>query len=266
MRKIILLASIVFAVFSAQAQLFNVAGIDVGYLYVGPKLGGNVSTMSTKYVDVAGTTINKGFNLGYQFGAVAKLGITKKLSIQPELVYTSKGLKEKTDNQWVGEGEATKDYKYFGLPVIAKYAFASLWGVDVYGAAGFYTNVLTGYEGVYVYEGGEEYEDEHHEDLSSSFKRVDFGFSIGAGASMELKNKDILAIDLTVAQGVVNMHKDIPAFYSYTNTSSKNTSVQLTATYLFDLTKWINFKGSNKAEDAYEENSAPAGGSKIENR
>lgn len=249
MKKITLITlSIIFTI-TVQAQLFNIGGIDVGYLYVGPKLGGNVSFNS---VDL-GTTIDKTSNSGYQIGGVGKFGITKKLAIQPELVYSSKGFGATTSF-----ATSKANYKYLGLPIVAKYAFAAIAGIDVYGSGGFYTDILTGVKSKTVFTDGTE--ESHSPPDLTAYKKVDFGFNFGAGANIPFKTGDQLNIDLRFSFGVTDV--DNQDLY----TSSKNTSIQLSAIYLVDLTKWVNFKGkSTLEEDAYEQESVPAGGSKVEN-
>ncbi len=254
MKKITLLTISILITFLVQAQLFNIGGLGIGYLYVGPKLGGNASFNSS---DV-GTGVNKTANYGFQAGAVGKFGITKKLAIQPEFVYTSKGYAYNSTTL-TNNYKTTGNYKYFGFPIIAKYAFAAISGVQIYGSGGFYTDVLTGVESKTKYDDGAEYTEDYH-NISEYFTRVDFGFNIGTGANIPLKNRDVLNIDLRVGIGVTNVEK------GNTNSSSRNTSIQLSAIYLFDLTKWVHFKGKSiLEEDAYDENGeGPAGGRKIE--
>jgi hypothetical protein len=247
MKKITLLTISILFAFLVQAQLFNIGGLGIGYLYVGPKAGGNASFNT---IDV-GNGVDKTASYGYQIGAVGKLGITKKLAVQPEFVYTSKGFGTSSSI-----GTSNTNYKYFGLPIIAKYAFAAISGVQIYGSGGFYTDVLTGVESVHKYADGSEYTEEY-DDLSP-FTRVDFGFNVGGGANIPLKNRDVLNFDFRFGFGVTNVEKNI-------STSTKNISIQLSAIYLVDLTKWVHFKGKSiLEEDAYDENGgAPAGGSKV---
>ena len=246
MKRFTLLVLSILLVFATQAQLFNIGGFGIGYIYVGPKLGGNASYNS---VDL-GAGAEKTANYGYQFGGVGKFGITKKLAIQPELVFSSKGYAQN-----FGSTKASANYKYFGVPVVAKYAFAAIAGIDIYGSGGFYTDVLTGVEVVYSDspESGEEVTD------LSPYSRVDFGLNFGGGANIPFKNKDQLNIDLRVTYGLTETED----FWG--TTKGRSTSIQLSAVYLLDLTKFVKFKGSSTNEqDAYEENNAPAGGSKVE--
>ena len=233
-------------VFAVHAQLFNIGGFGIGYIYVGPKIGGNASFNS---VDL-GAGAEKTANYGYQFGGIGKFGITKKLAIQPELVFSSKGYAQN-----FGTAKASANYNYFGIPVVAKYAFAAIAGIDIYGSGGFYTDVLTGVEVVYSDspDSGEKVTD------LSPYSRVDFGLNFGGGANIPFKNKDQLNIDLRVTYGLTKTEDFWGA------SEGRSTSVQISAVYLLDLTKWVNFKGTSILEqDAYEENNAPVGGSKVE--
>lgn len=251
MRKIQLLLLAVMFSLAANAQLFNIGGVGIGYFYAGPKLGGNASFNTVE----VGSGIDKKANFGGQFGAVAKLGITEKLSIQPELVYTTKGFGIETSFI-----KGHTNYKYFGLPVIVKYAFIAIKGVDVYGSGGFYTDYLTGgVTKVEFVDGGSE-PDQEITDFST-YNRMELGLNAGGGANIDLKNNDKLNIDLRFTYAMTNVQNSDAA-----NQTKKNVSIQLSAIYLFDMTRWISFGGANKTKtnDAYEENSAPVGGSKVE--
>lgn len=250
MKKItLLILSIIFTI-SVQAQLFEVFGVEVGYLYVGPKLGGNVSFNSADVSNFGG--VEKTSNSGYQFGGVGKFGITKKLAIQSELLFSSKGFGTTSDF-----ATSKANYKYIGLPIVAKYAFINFSDIDVYGSGGFYTDILTGVKSKTVFADGTE--ESHSPPDLTAYKRVDFGFNIGAGANIPFKTGDQLNIDLRISFGATNVDDQ------NLTSSSKNTSIQLSAIYLLDITKWVNFRGSsNTNNDAYEQESAPSGDSKIE--
>lgn len=273
MKRILLLSFIAMMFTSANAQLFKIWGINVGYVYVGPKLGFNMSTTSADVLSGQEKTTN----FGYQFGGVAKFGITKKLSIQPELAITNRGSAYKDDVI-----KSSSNYNYIGIPVVAKYAFSSFLGVDIYGSGGFYTDVMTGgsFKTVIIDEEHPSAEwieqelDYYNHKIEGTaweaYNRVDFGFNFGVGAIIPIKDKDELTVDFRYAQGVVDIEK------TTSSSSSKSTSFQLTALYLVDLTKWVNFRGENKDKDAYEksskksdtkeQNAKPAGGTKIEER
>lgn len=245
MKKLTLLLFALVAWSASNAQLFQVGNVGIGYIYVGPKIGGNASYMSI--TETTGSA--KAANYGFQLGAVGQFGITKKLSIQPELVYTTKGYTEDFSTY-----KSNANYKYIGIPVVAKYAFMAFKKIDIYGAGGFYTDVLTGVEQVYS---DNPASGEVAPDLSP-FSRVDFGFNFGGGAYYSLNNGDRINIDLNVGFGAIKTQN----FWG--TSEGRNTSVQLSAIYLFDLTHFISFKGKSNANDGYEEDVAPAGGAKVE--
>lgn len=91
-------------------------------------------------------------------------------------------------------------------------------------------------------------DDTHKYQDLSPYKRVDFGLSLGGGANIPLKNSDKLNVVLRFAFGVTNVEKDASV------SSSKNTTIQLSAVYLVDLTKWVNFNGrSAKNTETHDE-------------
>lgn len=231
MKRIIGLLAFLLIISTVNAQLFEVGKFGVGYFYLGPKLGGNLSTVTVE----AQTGFDKSINTGYQFGAVAKLGITKRLSIEPEFIYTSRGYGLKSDNV-----KSHDDYKYFGLPIIAKYAFVAISGIQIYGEGGFYTDVLTKVTSKSVYESGEEWEEEIE---LTDYKRVDIGLSIGGGAIIPLNSGDQISLDLRYSQGIIDTYDDgIQSEYNV------NTSFQLSAVYFFDLTRIFSFRGEKTEE------------------
>jgi hypothetical protein len=85
--------------------------------FLTPKFGikGGVNLTNMFVDDVDDENMKVGFNAGF----FAKLPITKGLSIQPELLYTSKGAKLTYDNIIQGEGEYRFNLNYIELPVLA---------------------------------------------------------------------------------------------------------------------------------------------------
>jgi len=82
-----------------------------------PKFGikGGVNLTNMFVDDVDDENMKVGFNAGF----FAKLPVTRGLSIQPELLYTSKGAKLTYDNIIEGEGEYRFNLNYIELPVLA---------------------------------------------------------------------------------------------------------------------------------------------------
>lgn len=231
MKKLTLLLIAIAFVTMTHAQLFSIGKMNFGYMYVGPKLGGNVATSS--YDDGLGN--ESIMNFGQQFGLVARVGITEKLSIQPELVYTSKGFASQDPTF-----TTNNNYNYIGLPIVAKYAFLAFSGVQIYGSGGFYTDVLTSVNVVLRDSIGNE---NQYEEILDVYNRVDFGLNFGGGANFKLNSGDRLNVDLAFTYGFVNT--DNSGF----STSSKNVTIQLSAIYLFDLTRFLKPKNNDSGND-----------------
>lgn len=91
----------------------------------GIKAGVNLTNMYVK--DVSDENMKVGFNAGF----FAKLPITQGFSIQPELLYTSKGAKETYNNFIEGEGEYRFNLNYIELPVLAVFNVAKNFNLHV---------------------------------------------------------------------------------------------------------------------------------------
>lgn len=114
MRKIVLAFSFAFATISfAQAQSFA----------LGLKAGANLDKID-------GIGFRNGFNLGYQVGAFAEVDLSKKLGIQPEILFSQTNTKTASDfnnvYQNIGNGAAAPDgekvkLNYLQIPVLLRY-------------------------------------------------------------------------------------------------------------------------------------------------
>jgi hypothetical protein len=94
-----------------------------------PKFGikGGVNLTNMYVQDVSDENMKVGFNAGF----FAKLPVTKGFSIQPELLYTSKGAKEEYNNFIEGRGEYRFNLNYIELPVLAVFNVAKNFNVHV---------------------------------------------------------------------------------------------------------------------------------------
>jgi hypothetical protein len=90
----------------------------------GIKGGVNLTNMYVK--DVSDENMKVGFNAGF----FAKLPVTRGFSIQPELLYTSKGAKETYDNFLEGKGEYRFNLNYIELPVLAVFNVAKNFNIQ----------------------------------------------------------------------------------------------------------------------------------------
>jgi hypothetical protein len=84
----------------------------------GVKGGLNLSNL---YVDDAN---DENMKLGFNLGVYAKVPVVKGFSIQPELIYSSKGSKLTYDNFLLGKGEYRFNLNYVEVPVLAVFNIA----------------------------------------------------------------------------------------------------------------------------------------------
>ncbi len=214
MKKIILIPLLLIFAISANAQVFKIFGQDIGYVYVGPKVGASFSNISNTD-DQFGATKSR---LGYQFGAVGEFGITDNISFQTELLFYSKGAK-------YDDVDGGIKMNYIGLPLLAKYAFKAFGLTKIYAMGGTYTDIRT--KGEFYYDNGDSFE------LGDGFRKYDWGFSFGCGAEYPTE-KGIWGLDLRYNLGMTDLHDDVGD-----NTKTKSRSFGVALTYKYDLTKLL---------------------------
>ena len=101
MKKIIVIAFLIFGAFTANAQL----------LQFGIKAGPNFSDLDGD-IDSEGRT-------GFHIGAIAEIKAGANFAIQPELLYSAQGSKFRS-GIFIGE-ESKVNYDYLTVPVVLKY-------------------------------------------------------------------------------------------------------------------------------------------------
>lgn len=138
-----------------------------------PKFGikGGVNLTNMYVEDVSDENMKVGLNAGFFF----KLPVTKGVSIQPELLYSSKGAKETYDNFIEGEGEYRFNLNYIELPVLAVFNVAKNFNLHV----GPYVSYLAGVNIKDMNDDGTI--DDIAELDAENFNRVDYGVAGGLG-------------------------------------------------------------------------------------
>lgn len=122
MKKIILLSAIaIVAAFSASAQGFR----------VGLKAGADINK-------IAGKSFKDQFSFGYQTGGFASINISKKLGIQPEVIFSQVNIDTTSSFQDVYQVKDIGDIKlqYLKIPLLLNYSpnkFVSLQAGPQYG-------------------------------------------------------------------------------------------------------------------------------------
>ena len=217
-------------VISSYSQLFTIGKLGIGYLDLGIKSGTTISSIKKELP--SGTEQN--VKMGFQIGAVGNFGITDKLSIQPEIIYSQKG-----DVIDAGFGKTKTRENFFGIPILAKFKFIQVGKMKFYANGGTYTNVLVGGKIIYT-------EGEYHLD-KEQYKTVDFGFNVGTGFQYDLDNGDLL-FDLRYDFGVVD-------FDEISTGRNTNKSLGITLTYVYDINDIISFTQKNifKKSKKYDE-------------
>lgn len=103
MRKLVLISSIVLLVFSGKAFAQE--------SQIGVKGGLNLSTLS---ID---NNNDKNLKAGFHAGVFTKIPLTESFAIQPELLYSMKGVKYNFDDNILADGSANFNLNYLELPV-----------------------------------------------------------------------------------------------------------------------------------------------------
>ncbi|WP_026727601.1 porin family protein [Flavobacterium denitrificans] len=158
MKKIILSVAAIMAFGFANAQ-------DAKF---GIKGGMNLSTLTGDIEDPSS-------KVGFHVGGFAEIKLSEKFAVQPELLYSTQGAKEKGEFEYEGNVyDAEIDYKlaYINLPIMAKYYIVDKFNVEAGPQIGFLVSAKA--EATVLGNSAEE-------DVKDSFKSVDFGLNLGAG-------------------------------------------------------------------------------------
>ena len=159
------------AVVSAQEQKTDMENS------IRPKFGvkGGVN-LSNLYVDNAD---DENLKLGWNLGLYGKIPLTKGLSIQPELIYSSKGAKLTYNNFILGKGEYRFNLNYVEVPVLAVINLASNLNLQ----AGGYVSYLASANVKDMNENGTI---ENAKELKAdNFNRFDYGLVGGVGVDVQ---------------------------------------------------------------------------------
>lgn len=138
-----------------------------GNLSFGPKAGLNISKFT-------GDAEDQKMKTGFHVGGFVDYKINESFSVRPELLYSMVGSREKYDNPDVGYEEYTGKYSYLTLPIMARYHFSAVPGLNV--AAGPYVGFLLSAKVKAESDGLPSAE----MDVKDQTKKVDVGIGVGA--------------------------------------------------------------------------------------
>ena len=234
MKKLLIIPLLLLFATSSNAQLFKVFGQEIGYIYVGPKIGGTFSRMSNADESFTFGSSTIKFRSGMQLGVVGKFGFTSRFSIQPELMFFQKGVKYD-----IAAGTGKIKTSYIGIPVLAKFALAQVGVVKIHIDGGVYSNVRTGGEWEFETTTGQTSTSELD---NAGWRRMDWGLALGGGFEYP-REKGTWVFDLRYDYSFVDAHKDDATFNS-------NSTIGVSVTYLFDVVDfYFRLKNKNKQKD-----------------
>ncbi|MCS3797669.1 porin family protein [Niastella sp. OAS944] len=174
--KRIMCAAIVLAALTTGTRSFAQVQQTTEENSLTPKFGikGGVNLTNMFVDEVSDENMKVGFNAGF----FAKLPVTRGFSIQPELLYTSKGAKEKYNNFIQGAGEYRFNLNYIELPVLAVINVAKNFNVH----AGPYVSYLAAANIKNLHD--DHSQDEIAELDADNFNRFDYGLVGGLGVDI----------------------------------------------------------------------------------
>lgn len=138
----------------------------------GLKGGANLSNLYVDDVD------DENVKVGFHLGIYHEASVTDFLSVQPELLFTSKGAEVNYDNFVGGSGKYRYNLNYLEVPLLVKFKAA---GFNVH--AGPYAAFLVGANIKDVDDNGNIQQVESLD--RDDFEQLDFGASVGAGFDFE---------------------------------------------------------------------------------
>ncbi|CAM4130720.1 porin family protein [Zobellia nedashkovskayae] len=186
MKKLVFFLTALLTITAINAQDFN----------FGVKGGINIASVGGSAYSSLGSL---GTKVSFHLGGVAEFPITEKISVQPELLYSSQG------TRWnYGTNDDNLKLDYINLPILGKYYILEGLSAEAGPLVGFLLST--------------------NEDDDDRFNSLDIAFAIGAS----YKLNENMFFSLRYNKGIANINDD-----SYTGGKSQNNVFQLSAGYAF---------------------------------
>jgi Outer membrane protein beta-barrel domain len=166
--------------FFTAAALFAFAFTNAQETKFGLKTGLNISNWGADAEDTSS-------KVGLQVGMFVEIKSSDKLIIQPELLYSSLGIKEDIEGTTVNFNT-----NYLVLPVMFKYLASEKFSLEAGPQIGFLLSAKAKANG-------------NSGDIKDEFNSTDFGINIGAGYDVSEK----VNLSLRYTSGISNILKDI---------------------------------------------------------
>lgn len=199
MKKTLLIAVLAFGLI-ANAQDFKVK--------YGAKAGVNIANI---------TGAEESFDpiISFHAGGFAEFLISDKFSIQPELLYSVQGAKNKKANDYFNE--TILNLNYLNLPIMAKYYIAEGFSLEVGSEIGLKLGAKVKVKSNSI-------------DAGKNFKDVAFGLNFGAGYKLD----NGLNFGARYNLGLTNISKYEDDDSNNNNISPKNSVIQFSVGYFFN--------------------------------
>lgn len=197
--------------------LFVSLGSSAQFTRYGVKAGVNFSNMTIDDAD------DRTMKTGFHAGVFGRMGITEVFSVQPELLYTTKGFTNAYDNV-LAEGEAKFKLNYIEIPVNLVYHLAEDFSFQIGPYIGYLASAKVSTDSSVL----DFFEIDTDDNIDrDNFRSFDFGITGGLDFTL-----DPLIFGFKYNLGLVNVVKDnIPAEQLLGN--AKNTVIQVYAGILF---------------------------------
>lgn len=211
MRKYIFVLSFLFSGIFIYAQ----------ELHYGVKGGLNVSTMLG---DVDGTKARTSFHAG----AVLEISLNDKFSIQPEVLFSAQGVKEKYSEYAYGytlKSDSKLKMNYLNIPIMAKYYVIEGLSIEAGPQIGILLSAKADADQKVYYNGTiEEAISLSEVNVKDSFKGIDLGLNFGIGYKLDFG----LAFNARYNLGLTNINDD------FIDGKIRNGVFQFSAGYFFN--------------------------------
>ena len=182
----------------------------------GIKTGGSLTSFVGK--DVKTTATSK---LGFHTGIVANLGLTDRFSVQPELLYSMKGVKDELSSSGSATLMGYQTLHYVDVPVLLKASFNSLF-VEGGPQVGVLISATQSVESGSMSKSTSSKE---------AFKDVDFGYALGIGVQASTG----LMAGLRYNGGLSNIAKPVTLGGQTIQPEARNSAFQIYVGYLFGV-------------------------------
>lgn len=212
MKKTILVLSALFLSLAATAQDQKVK--------LGVKAGLNIASLNFDESE-----LNTSSKTGFTAGLMAEIPLTKKFSLQPELLYSQQGSKSSFSDPEVANSkfESTIKLNYLNIPVMLKYYVAKGLSVQAGPQIGILLQANNKYQDNFL-----GYENQETMNLKEYSSGIDTSVNFGLG--YQFANKFYADARYNISYSNVFKESDVSYFI---NSDMKNRVFQITVGYFF---------------------------------